>query len=51
MFELVADIKIILQCAFAAACDEGHVFHAGLQRFVHAVVNERLGQDRQHLFW
>ena len=30
MLELVADVEIILQRAFAAPCDEGHIFHAGL---------------------
>ena len=48
--ELDRDVEVILDGVLAAAGDEDDVVDAGGDRFLDAVLNDRLVDERQHLF-
>src|SRR5688572_15584114 len=45
-----ADVEMILDRALPSASDDNYVFDAGLNRFLDAILNQRLVDQRQHLF-
>ena len=47
-FQLEADVEMILDGVFAATGDDDDVVHPRGQRFLHAVLNDRLVHQRQH---
>ena len=49
-FQLVADVEVILNRAFAATGDDDDLVAPGGDGLFHAVLNDRLIDQRQHLF-
>ena len=48
LLQLEADIEVILDGRLAPARDDDHVLNAGMDRFFHPVLDERLVHQRQH---
>src|SRR5690606_34180197 len=48
VLEFVIDVEVILDGALAAAGNDGHAAHAGIERFFNAILNQRLVDDWQH---
>ena len=41
---------MVLDCAFASPRDDNNVLDSGGDRFFHGILNQRLVDERQHLF-
>ena len=48
--ELGIRVEVILDCALRGSRDEDQLLGAGLERFFDGVLDQRLVDDRQHLF-
>ena len=48
VFEFVAQVEMVFDGALAPAGDEAHVGEPRFHRFLHPVLHEGLGEDRQH---
>ena len=49
-FQLIGVVEMILDHMLAAAGDEDELLDAGFARFLHAILDHRLVDDRQHFF-
>src|SRR5690606_17860103 len=49
VFQLVADVEMVLQGALAATGDHGDLGQPGLECLLDAILDQRLVDDRQHL--
>ena len=49
-FQLDVDVEMILDGVLASAGDDDDVLDAGLDRFLDAVLNDRLVDERKHFF-
>ncbi len=48
MLQLKTDVEMILDGDLAAAGDDNNILHAGMNRLFHAVLNQRLIDQRKH---
>jgi hypothetical protein len=44
-------IEIILDCAFTPAGDNEDILNTGIECFLDNIMDDRLVDDREHLFW
>ena len=51
MFQLVRDVEVIFDRPLAAAGNDADIRQASLDGFFHAVLDQWLADNRQHLFW
>ncbi|MNT98124.1 hypothetical protein D3C72_2406360 [compost metagenome] len=48
MFQLVADVKVILQGALATTGNDRHMLKTRIPRFLYAVLDQRFIHNRKH---
>ena len=48
VFNFVADIKVVFNCAFVTPGDNRHIADTGSQSFLHAKLNQGFVDNRQH---
>ncbi len=48
VLQFIGDVEVIFYGALVAPCDEGDVIHAGMERFLYPILDQRFGEDGQY---